>query len=215
MNSNYFDYFKSFIGTVSSSAIVAYLAPKISLFQTSGMTPAVICSGGEGELSFCRNGFVGLPRFCLEKISWLQPLKKNLATQGYQVNYFSYKAAVMLSGRPDNLLGVLFAGAGEEFYCRGLVQKVFLRDLPKRILKKISLPNEWLDSRIWTGLRIACASCLFAGLHTDYWNCEKGGAMPQLFGGMVFGLLAEMKMGLVASALAHGVANYWMGILSR
>jgi membrane protease YdiL (CAAX protease family) len=209
----------SFLNLVKSSiqgSIVSSLsgfgAVKVADFLRSTVSGNIIngflC--GPNSLIKCRFGLTGVPAssFCAEKIVLLKPLKSTFTFLGTAVNCVSEFPSYVLGFSEKSLLNVSLSAAGEELFCRGLVQRKLFRDIQVKILQKISAnPESLVDHPIAKITRIAAASILFGLMHTRVWECRNGGTIPEIAAGVIFGILAETNYGLAGATLAHITAN--------
>lgn len=202
-----------FLKTNVVSGFSALTAVKVASFLRSSMSndvvPALICGSGLERESICHFGSAGkIGLFvCAERIDWLQLLKPSFKHVAKAVSSLSALPSLLLGFSEDSLLNISLLAIGEELFNRGLVQQVYLRELQKNIIKKFSDNEENLvDHPISKVTRIVVSSIIFGLMHTKAWECGYGGAIPEIAGGIIFGLLAE-EYGLTSSSLAHISAN--------
>jgi membrane protease YdiL (CAAX protease family) len=176
------------------------------------MVPGFVCGSGLIGDNICRFGSVGQASIpCAERIDWLQPLKPTFNFLGSSVSCVSGLPSYLLGFTEKSILNVSLMAIGEELVCRGLVQNVLMRKLQKKIVVQFSKNEALVDHPIMKISRIAAASIIFGLMHTRVWECGYGGTIPEIAGGIIFGILAETKYGLVGSSLAHTAANLIIG----
>lgn len=195
---------------LTSVSGVAAIKGAVSLRTTmaADLVPGLIC--GPDENTLCRFGSVGtegLP-FCAEKIDWLQPFKPTLQYTGKSVSFAGEFSGYVVGASVNNPLTIAISATFEELLCRGFLQRGIFRELPRCIISKISPKHASLvDHPIAKATQIVASSIIFGLLHTKKWECGYGGTIQEMAGGMIFGIIAETRFGLLGSSFAHTVAN--------
>jgi hypothetical protein len=209
---------KNFTPSNIAAGLSGITAVKIADFLRSAISykliPGFICGSNSTGDAVCRYGSVGemaIP-LCVERINSIQPLKPIFTFLGTTVNCISSFPSYLLGLTEKSLLNIAFNATGEELFCRGLIQRVLIRNAQEKILKRLS-PNygNLVDHSLVKATRIIAASIIFGLLHTRVWECRFGGTIPEIAGGIIFGVLAESRYGLTSSALAHTIANLITG----
>lgn len=96
----------------------------------------------------------------------------------------------------------------EEIVMRGLIQQVVLRYLPKKLLERLSPSYAWtIESKIAKISRVVLTASIFALMHTDSWECSKGGTGSQLLMGLVFGAATEATNSIFNATKLHIAHN--------
>ena len=174
----------SAVGTFAFSYIDFYLSAKIEKVasQTFG-----ICLGNFVSKS-------GLKKF------------SKIITPLIQTNK---KIAEFLGNNP--LTESMIFGLLEEVEFRWFVQGVLLRNIPAKILKVISPGLEKLVDSVPAKItRIAAVALLFGYGHLSLLNCNHGGAISPLIGGVLYGTLYEtMENPLVHCINMHILYNLY------
>lgn len=203
------------LGAVSSlSAVTAVkTAGYLKSYVSNGMIAGLICGSGSFGNNICQFGSIGKANFplCAERIDWLQSFKPVFYFLGSSVSCASALPSYLLGFTKKSILNVSLMALGEELVCRGLIQNVLMRKLQQRIVVQFSKNEALVDHPIMKISRISAASIVFGLMHAHLWECGHGGTIPELAGGIIFGILAETKYGLVGSSLAHTAANLIIG----
>jgi len=100
-----------------------------------------------------------------------------------------------------------FVAVTEELYFRGLIQQVALPKLSNL------LPSPFKNIFNHKITRIFLTSTLFALSHTNHWDTDLC-LLPQFFGGVSYGILAESD-GLGSSIAAHFIYNAYLNFLEN
>lgn len=189
------------LGGVVAAQYSHILGPFVSKNCMSG----IICDAN----ATCSFGSIGPNAlFCAERIQFIQPVKplfKYVASNTGRL--FSVPNALFANTKLAGLTEVPFSAFGEEVISRGFIQCVCIRGLQERVLKLLSPDHKNLiDHPITIASRVFAASIIFGLLHTELWECTLGGTTPQIFGGIIFGLLAEKS--IIGATVAHTLANW-------
>jgi hypothetical protein len=109
------------------------------------------------------------------------------------------------------LTRILIGPVCEEFFCRMVLQELFLRQIPRLILAE---KGHFLELKIAKVFRIILSSTIFALLHTDLWGkgfFVKAGINSQFIGGITYGIMTEQTHGIMYSTLMHIFHNLSVG----
>lgn len=189
-------------------------ADYITSFAQKRFIPAYICIPYTTMLNeksvVCFEDYAGKPLpFCADRINWIQPMRdfiQELAVQNSDtLELFNISN---LLGIENDHLNIILKATVEEVVFRKVIQKLVLRELPRKIINKISPKHaNIVDHKAAKAMQIAISAILFGLMHTNQWKCHKGGAIPAIFAGAIFGLVAETSS-VAGASLAHIVANY-------
>ncbi len=116
---------------------------------------------------------------------------------------------------PNNVIMTTFIKAFcEEIEFRWFVQHIVLKKLPEKILGLISPElTKCVDSTPARITRIAAASLIFALIHAHTLECDKGGGLSQLIGGILYGTLCEYSDSIVHGINLHIIYNLFVTLL--
>ncbi|MCC5831444.1 MAG: CPBP family intramembrane metalloprotease [Chlamydiales bacterium] len=104
--------------------------------------------------------------------------------------------------------GILIAPYVEEVEFRLVLQQYLLKNLPKTLIEKY-FPNHRInfDSALSKGARILITAAIFAILHLKVVECEKGGAISQFLGGVLYSSLIESGASILTTMNIHLMFN--------
>ncbi|MGE0669975.1 MAG: CPBP family glutamic-type intramembrane protease [Parachlamydiales bacterium] len=187
------------------SGVTAYAIGAISVAVTNSMmidqlVPPLIDRG------ICLSNFI--PVSLMQKYrSWMNPFTRMPTL----IHNF------LIGEKPGNPFfktGIL-APVCEEMEYRFLIQHVLLKKIPEHILNKIA-PNysEMINKWPVQVLRAFTVALLFAIAHGQAQSCESWGGLPQLIGGLLYGLLNEFSNGdIVLTMNLHMIHNMFVMIM--
>lgn len=106
---------------------------------------------------------------------------------------------------------IFIISACEEVEFRWLIQDVILKKLPKKILEHVAPEHlDKLNSNLAKISRVAATSLLFANCHLSSLECSQGGGIPQLVGGLLYGLIYEYtELSLIGCINLHCIYNFF------
>ncbi len=178
----------------------------ISYFKDLGIMTALTMGGAAFDLGVCYrlSRVIAKHGFCLG----------NFISNGVRNNLNSIVNCIVdvndsvsrLFGA--NIAGQIMAPAFLENVELWAVQNVLLRKLPKKVIEKIS-PTlvhlvDTLPARI---ARVAATAIIFAVLHVNVLECDHGGGIHQLIGGILYGTLLEFTENVAYGINLHIVHN--------
>jgi hypothetical protein len=114
----------------------------------------------------------------------------------------------------SNIASQIMAPAFLENVELWVVQNVLLRKLPKKMIEKISPTLGYLVDTLPARItRVAATAILFAVLHVNVLECEHGGGIHQLLGGILYGTLLEFTDNVTYGInlhIAHNLLVYFL-----
>jgi len=117
-------------------------------------------------------------------------------------------AAPSLAEEPSLLRKLCIGPIVEELFNRYLLQTILLKEIPKGVLRRVSPSSEHvLDTTIAKLARIAICATIFAGWHIKSYGCNRGGTIPQFYGGLLLSTLRETGTDMRMLLALHSTNN--------
>ena len=184
------------------------LAAKImKLTQQSLVEKLDLCALYQDSIP-CFEKMAGPTLFCAERIDWIDSFKPALENTSSLVQNSVAYPFKLLDLDPQATMPYSLApfAISEELFCRGFVQNGLLRALPRKAIEWFSpTKGHLVDHPIARIARVAISAGFFALLHTNKWECVRGGTLPQLVAGAIFATIGEYS--LFGACLAHVAKN--------